>query len=45
MPNFSAIAEVLGTREKNISDKKVNRDDGEKRNEIFGLKEDGIDYS
>ncbi len=45
LPNFFPITEVLRVREEDITDKKVNRNDGEEWDEILGLEEDGIDYS
>lgn len=45
LPHFFPITEVFGVREEDITDKKVNRNDGEEWDEILGLEEDGIDYS
>jgi hypothetical protein len=44
LPHFFTITEVLCVREEDITDEKVNRNDGEERDEIFGLKDNGIDY-
>ena len=45
LSNFFAIAEVLSVGEDDITDKKVYWNYGEEWYEIFGLEEDGIDYS
>ena len=44
LPRFFTITEVLRVREEDITNEKVNRNDGEERDEIFGLKDNGIDY-
>ena len=45
LPHFFTISEVLRVRQEDITNDKVNRNDGKEWDEIFGLKEDGIDYS
>jgi hypothetical protein len=44
LPHFFTITEVLCAREEDITNEKVNRNDGEERDEIFRLEDNGIDY-
>ena len=45
LPRFFTITEVLRVREEDITNEKVNWNDGKEWDEIFGLEEDCIEYS